>query len=113
MNSYLEAAIKTKSEYVPDRGTCYSFYNIGNEFRLLNKPDSALKYYGMAENIAHKHHFLDLQQTIYKKTSETYREMGDSILEMNYRNKFIFNNPKSPEGIGCPAMAHDKRIGSQ
>lgn len=89
---FLEAAIKTKGEYVPDRGICYSFYNIGNEFRLLNKPDSALKYYGMAENIAHKHHFLDLQQTIYKKTSETYREMGDSILEMNYRNKFIFTH---------------------
>ncbi len=89
---FLEAAIKMKSEYIPDRGTCYLFYNVGNEYRLLNRPDSALKYYGMAEKIALKHHFLDLQQTIYKRTSETYREMGDSILEMNYRDKFIFTH---------------------
>ncbi len=86
---FMEAAKKTKSDYIPDRSTCSSFYIVGNEFRLLNIPDSALKYYGIAEKIAFKDRFIDLQETIYKATYEIYREIGDSILEMNYRNKFI------------------------
>lgn len=89
LDLYRSATSNTGRMLIPDRERVSAFLLAGNEQRSLGRPDSALALYRQAEAIARDGQFRELSVEVYKEMSDTYREIGDNSLALEYKYKHL------------------------